>query len=177
MFKYQCWYDALIKRARGRALDCYKETHHILPRSMGGTDDGANLVDLTYREHFLAHWLLTKITDGNARRKMISALNCMIMPLNGRAVSGWQYEIVKRALKDATIKNFYRRLEERKRLIKRLKRQRNRVILKEIIAAEDALDYNWNYLKSTGEFGWPNHKNRAKLKKVADIILRGARQV
>lgn len=37
------------------------EIHHILPRSLGGTDDENNLILLTYREHYLAHFLLWKI--------------------------------------------------------------------------------------------------------------------
>ena len=39
----------------------YCEIHHILPRCLGGTDDKDNLIKLTYREHYVAHWLLTKI--------------------------------------------------------------------------------------------------------------------
>lgn len=35
--------------------------HHILPRSLGGLDTEENLVLLTFREHFLAHYLLYKI--------------------------------------------------------------------------------------------------------------------
>ena len=34
------------------------ESHHILPRSMGGTDDKCNIVKLTLREHFIAHLFL-----------------------------------------------------------------------------------------------------------------------
>lgn len=36
------------------------ETHHIIPKSLGGNDDPSNLVNFTHREHFLAHRLLTK---------------------------------------------------------------------------------------------------------------------
>ncbi|CAH9012396.1 putative homing endonuclease [Vibrio phage 277E43-1] len=36
------------------------ELHHIKPKSLGGSDDNSNLVKLTYREHLLAHKLLTK---------------------------------------------------------------------------------------------------------------------
>ena len=36
------------------------ESHHILPKSMGGSDDKSNLVDLTPRQHYLAHWMLWK---------------------------------------------------------------------------------------------------------------------
>lgn len=47
-------------KARGKP-DCYCELHHILPKSMQGSDDKENLVFLTAREHFLIHWILYKI--------------------------------------------------------------------------------------------------------------------
>lgn len=61
---YSLHYMSLIKRAKNRTLTCYKETHHIIPRCLGGTDDSENLVDLTPREHYIAHILLAKIHGG-----------------------------------------------------------------------------------------------------------------
>jgi len=58
---YQRIHDNIIERAKTRVLEGYKETHHIVPRCLGGTDDKTNLVDLTAKEHFLIHRLLTKI--------------------------------------------------------------------------------------------------------------------
>lgn len=43
----------------------YSEKHHIVPKCLGGSDDKFNLVVLTAREHFLAHYLLTKIYPDN----------------------------------------------------------------------------------------------------------------
>ena len=77
MKKYNFWYNAIIENARTKTITGYKETHHILPRSLGGTDDKDNLVDLTAREHFICHWLLVKIHTGEARHKMVYALNGM----------------------------------------------------------------------------------------------------
>ena len=39
----------------------YYERHHILPKCLGGNNNKQNLVYLTAREHFIAHWLLWKI--------------------------------------------------------------------------------------------------------------------
>ncbi|UNA02522.1 HNH endonuclease [Serratia phage SP1] len=64
---YSKIYDSLIERARDRALDCYTESHHIVPRCMGGSDDKSNLVDLTPEEHYVAHQLLVKIHPGNGK--------------------------------------------------------------------------------------------------------------
>jgi hypothetical protein len=77
MNKYTNWYQAIAERARNRVLEGYTEKHHVHPRSLGGTDDKNNLVDLTAREHFICHWLLTKIYTGEAKAKMIYALNGM----------------------------------------------------------------------------------------------------
>jgi hypothetical protein len=54
--KYNKFINA-IQSLGNRNLD-YCESHHIIPRCMGGTDDPSNLVDMSFREHFLAHWML-----------------------------------------------------------------------------------------------------------------------
>lgn len=41
------------------------ETHHIIPKALGGSNDKQNLVELTHREHFISHILLAKIHGGN----------------------------------------------------------------------------------------------------------------
>lgn len=95
--KYQRWYDQIIIRARSRRpLSQYCEVHHIIPRSLGGSDDPKNLVELTYREHFLVHWLLTKIHRGKALRSMACALQFMRASTGQRIVAAWQYEVAKR---------------------------------------------------------------------------------
>lgn len=100
--KYQIWYDQIIETAVNRHIpSCYCERHHIKPRSFGGSDDSSNLALLTYREHFLVHWLLTKFTSGRDLRSMQRALFAMTMPLSGnRITSGWQFETAKRAIRD-----------------------------------------------------------------------------
>ena len=77
MNKYEKWYSAITDKAKNRTIDGYTETHHIIPHSLGGSDDPANLVDLTAREHFICHWLLTKMYTGEARGKMINAMYMM----------------------------------------------------------------------------------------------------
>lgn len=43
----------------------YKERHHIIPKSLGGTNDKDNLIDLFAKEHFIAHKLLVKENPTN----------------------------------------------------------------------------------------------------------------
>lgn len=60
---YQWHYDKLIetRKQRKRVKGQYYENHHIIMRSMSGDNSEQNLVHLTAREHFLAHWLLWRI--------------------------------------------------------------------------------------------------------------------
>ena len=44
-----------------KSKDLYVETHHIIPRCLGGGDSKENLINLTAREHFIAHRFLSKI--------------------------------------------------------------------------------------------------------------------
>lgn len=77
MNKYEKWYNQIINRSKEPRLG-YTERHHILPRSLGGSDDADNLADLTAREHFICHWLLTKIYPaGEEHWKMLNALRMM----------------------------------------------------------------------------------------------------
>jgi hypothetical protein len=75
--KYSKTYFAITSNARHRITEGYTELHHIIPQSMGGSNDKENLVELTAREHFICHWLLIKMTTGEDRSKMLYALNGM----------------------------------------------------------------------------------------------------
>ena len=100
--RYRRWYDALMAKARARnSLNGYSERHHIKPKSLGGSDVRSNIVRLTYREHYLAHWMLTKFKRGEARRKMSHALCRLSGNCGERIVAGWQYEVARRAQRDA----------------------------------------------------------------------------
>ena len=63
---YKKVYQQIIFNAQSRGrVEGYKERHHIIPKSLGGTNKKSNLVNLTAREHFIAHMLLAKIYGGN----------------------------------------------------------------------------------------------------------------
>ena len=78
--KYTIIYYQIINMAKLRKMPIgYYERHHIIPKSLGGTNKKENLVNLTAREHFICHWLLTKMVDDqNSKWKMINALGFMI---------------------------------------------------------------------------------------------------
>lgn len=75
--KYSKLYYKIIANAKHRIAEGYTEKHHIIPQSLGGSNDKENLVELTAREHFICHWLLIKMTEGIDRSKMLYALNGM----------------------------------------------------------------------------------------------------
>lgn len=73
--KYTRWYYLIIAAAKSRPkITGYKERHHIIPKSFGGSNDKSNLVDLTGREHFVCHLLLVKMTTSDCRYKMACAI-------------------------------------------------------------------------------------------------------
>lgn len=99
-------HDAIIANARRRRKPrCYYEKHHVVPKSLKGSDKPANIVALTYREHFLIHWLLTKLlTRGRGRYAMLRAFHQMSLNTNGRrAVSSWRVEMARRVCAQRTL--------------------------------------------------------------------------
>ncbi len=61
---YKKIYNNIIENRKHNPITTgYTEKHHIIPRSIYGTDDKSNLVKLTAREHFICHYLLAKMYD------------------------------------------------------------------------------------------------------------------
>lgn len=46
-------YNLIIEKRKVVIPTGYVEEHHIIPRSLGGSDDKSNLVKLTAKEHFI----------------------------------------------------------------------------------------------------------------------------
>jgi hypothetical protein len=85
--KYTKWYFNIINNCKlNPPKECYTETHHIKPRSIGGCDSKDNLVKLTAKQHFICHLLLTKMFAHNTQEyfKMIHAF-CMMSWNTGNA--------------------------------------------------------------------------------------------
>jgi len=60
-------YNQIVERGKGRILTGYTETHHIIPKCVGGNNECWNLVNLTAREHFICHLLLCEIYPQNKK--------------------------------------------------------------------------------------------------------------
>lgn len=107
---YNKIYISIISKAQSRKkLDGYIEKHHIIPRSFGGSDDDSNIVALTAREHFLAHFCLWKFSEKGteARRSMAFAFHAMKMDRHGqRYVNSKLYASFKEDLAKAVSVQF-----------------------------------------------------------------------
>lgn len=75
---YEYQYQRLIEKYKGMEFDIvknYYESHHIIPKCMGGLDSIDNIVKLPPKAHFVAHHLLCKIYPTDY--KLASAFNFM----------------------------------------------------------------------------------------------------
>jgi hypothetical protein len=100
--RYSAAYHRIVERAkaesRSKSSGGTYELHHILPRSLGGSNRASNLVLLTPKEHYVCHLLLTKMVSGNLRYKMIYAF----FRMKGRGRSAQTYALFCSAFASAT---------------------------------------------------------------------------
>ena len=61
-------YNKFIGVLKAQTINGYYELHHIIPKSSGGSNDKSNLVALTARQHYIAHWMLWKAYGENMTR-------------------------------------------------------------------------------------------------------------
>lgn len=72
--KYFRWYSSILLKSlqENRVYDStIHERHHGLPRCLGGVETFI----LTFKEHYICHWLLTKFTQNKDQHKMIVAMS------------------------------------------------------------------------------------------------------
>jgi len=81
---------------RSRNTGVYYESHHIIPKSEGGSNIVENLILLTAREHFLAHWLLYRANPAIPSRAHAFWRMCRgrgkVLPKDWIVVSSRTYE-------------------------------------------------------------------------------------
>ena len=114
--KYSKCYFNIIERARARELEKPYEVHHIVPRSIGGSNDSNNLVKLTPREHFIVHWLLTKmLSNSPEQKKMFHAFSAfaMISSNQNRKINSRHYQLLSQASKLALKGNTHNKGKKR----------------------------------------------------------------
>jgi len=96
--------DRLLKQP---VKPTYFEKHHIIPKSMGGSDDNSNLIRLTASDHLFAHLLLAKIYGGKMWNAVV-AMTALISENTGKyRVFGKRYIFEKARIETA---NYHRKL-------------------------------------------------------------------
>lgn len=70
----------------------YTEKHHIMPRSFDGDNSSDNLIKLSAREHFIAHWLLARATDA---KSMWITLHFMCRYYTDKEPKSWEYALCR----------------------------------------------------------------------------------
>jgi hypothetical protein len=94
-----------MDKSKKREKPIVSEAHHIIPKSLGGTNDISNIAHLTPREHFIAHAMLTKmVIEKKHKRSMAFAFTLMKKTNNknnySRIGNGKLYELLKISLKE-----------------------------------------------------------------------------
>jgi len=104
-------YNSLIEEYQALKLDkevnfdLTLERHHILPKALGGGDEGGNIVILPAQQHFKAHELLSKIHGG----PMWYAFwwMCNTMRSKGVDINAEEYQIARKEFTSMLIGNQY----------------------------------------------------------------------
>ncbi len=102
---YQKIYNDLCQRSLTREWKKFTyEIHHIIPKSIGGTNKKTNLAILTPREHVIAHMLLVRFLTGKDKAKMVFALHSLLNVRNNRrqTLSSKQYDALRREIQIQT---------------------------------------------------------------------------
>lgn len=97
--KYKKIYFNLVSKRKQFPLDksqAYCESHHIIPKSLGGSNKKENIVNFTAREHFIAHKLLTKIVTGGSLTKMWWALHRLSFSNKNIKLNSHNYEKLRK---------------------------------------------------------------------------------
>ena len=76
--KYSKCYYSIVEHRKNNPVTGYVERHHVVPKSLGGSNKKENIVALTAREHFICHRLLVRMTSGKDKMKMSFALRNIV---------------------------------------------------------------------------------------------------
>jgi hypothetical protein len=111
--KYATWYFNIISNAKNIKIPGKTELHHILPVSIYPEFSNLRIyswngVNLTFKEHYICHRLLTKMFTGQNKSKMMYAL---VRMYNGKKeynsiLNSRVYKKIKEQYKDFHWSNF-----------------------------------------------------------------------
>lgn len=95
--KYNVWYHNIIRNAREDTSikQKYFENHHIIPKSLGGSNTKENIVALSPKQHYICHLLLVKMTQGKDKAKMVYAILAMQRSYNHKRYTSKLYDVFR----------------------------------------------------------------------------------
>lgn len=104
--KYTRWYFNIIYKSRDIKINGATERHHVFPKSIfleykNLCDYKWNEAHLTFREHYICHWLLIKMTTGDDYFKMLYAfnfINAMSKKKYNTKITSRAYKVIKEKL-------------------------------------------------------------------------------
>lgn len=94
-------YNYICERGNTERNLQYIERHHIIPKCLGGDDSEYNLCALTAKEHYLAHYLLTKIYPDNIKLLYAFGMMKTVNKFQNRNWNSNQYSKMKNAYSNA----------------------------------------------------------------------------
>lgn len=97
--KYTTWYYQIIASAKKCPPLGYSETHHIIPRCMGGSNKENNLIKLSARQHFICHLLLTKMVHEEPFLSKLKYAAILLKSVNGYTIPSKVYEHLRTNIK------------------------------------------------------------------------------
>lgn len=159
--KYARWYYSIIENAVSRTLESKCEVHHIVPRCLGGNDSADNLVKLTPKEHFLCHYLLTKmVSKSPEQKKLFHAFSAFVMASKNqqRKITSRHYELLSNAAKTAMKGNTHNK--GKKRSDESNKKQS--LTMKEKYAVQEYIHAGKTYEEIYGKEEAEKRKNKLK---------------
>ena len=92
--KYTRAYFRIIEHRKSNPSNDPTERHHIIPKSIGGSDASDNLVDLTLREHFICHLLLTKMVEHPQHKYCMTRASRLMANTRGIKVNSRLYSLI-----------------------------------------------------------------------------------
>ena len=167
---YDIIYNKIIENAKCReSRSDYFEKHHIIPRCLGGANDTENIVKLTAKEHYLCHYLLSKINKDNSKLFFaFKMMACVKSKGQNRFIpkfSAKQYEFIKS--KNAEFRKSFKYSDDVKKLLSiKAKNQKHSDETKLKISKANfgrVLTDEWKLKISNSTLGKPAWNNNLKL--------------
>jgi hypothetical protein len=174
--KYTRWYENIIAKAKeknysvskrhAKNYEGYTEVHHIIPKAFGGSNDKDNLVRFSAREHFICHWLLTKMTTGSDRNKMLCAF--VLMSGDGSKSARYDFKITSSRIFEK-IRRDYSSYISKKQAGREILQSTREKISKANIGKKHSEEIN----KSKGRKGRPGPVHSAEARARIGAVKRG----